>query len=136
MVLIQSGLNYVAILVSAIAAMIFGMFWYSPKTFGMQWMKLSGIKKKDPKNMGMKMLIAFVAEIIVAFFLASVIILSGATTFMEALGIGFGIWLGFVATITIGSTLWEGKPMELFVLNNGHNLIKFLIMSVILTLWV
>jgi len=60
---------------------------------------------------------------------------SGANVF-AALQVGFWLWLGFIATVMLGTILWEKRPFGLYVLNAGHYLIVLLIMSIILTLWV
>ena len=48
-----------------------------------------------------------------------------------------GLWngLGFVALVTLGVVLWEGKPWKLWVLMNGHYLVSLLIMGVLLAFW-
>lgn len=38
--------NYLAVLVSAIASMVLGMIWYNPSVFGNTWMKLSKLSEK------------------------------------------------------------------------------------------
>ena len=49
--------------------------------------------------------------------------------------VGFWNWLGFVAPVTLGSVLWEGKSPKLWVLNNGYYLVSLIVMGVILALW-
>lgn len=49
--------------------------------------------------------------------------------------VGFWNWLGFVAPVTLGGVLWEGKPWKLWGLNNGYQLLSLLVMGVILALW-
>ena len=41
-------INYLAVLIAALASYVLGALWYSPVLFGKLWMKLSKI---DPKNM-------------------------------------------------------------------------------------
>ncbi|MEK6955996.1 MAG: DUF1761 domain-containing protein, partial [Nanoarchaeota archaeon] len=45
------------------------------------------------------------------------------------------IWIGFVATVTLSSVLWENKSYKLYLLNNGYNVVNMVVMAVILTLW-
>tara|TARA_Y100000034_G_C6696733_1_gene307049 strand:- start:170 stop:586 length:417 start_codon:yes stop_codon:yes gene_type:complete len=130
-------INYWAILVAGIVGMIIGFAWYSPALFGKQWMKLTGIRpsKKDKEGMGTKMLVAFIAELVLAFVLLGIIKWAGVITIGGALAVGFITWLGFVATMTINEILWQKKPFQLYILNNTHNLFKFLVVAIILTLW-
>jgi hypothetical protein len=48
---------------------------------------------------------------------------------------GFWNWLGFIAPVTLGTVLWEGKPWKLWALTNGYYLFSLLIMGVILAFW-
>lgn len=47
---------------------------------------------------------------------------------------GFWNWLGFIAPVTLGVVLWEGKPWKLWVLHNAYYLLALLVMGVILGL--
>ncbi len=130
-------INYWAILVAGIVGMVIGFMWYSPALFGKQWMKLTGIKpsKKDKDGMGNKMLVAFIAELVLAAVMLGIIKWAGVITIQGALAVGFITWLGFVATMTLNEILWQKKPFKLYILNNAHNLFKFLVVAIILTIW-
>lgn len=131
-------INFVAIIVGAISNMIIGAVWYSPLVFGKQWMKLSGISQKDidaqKSQMSKTYAMSFVGALIMAYILAVVLDLVGVATIAQGLQIGFLIWLGFVATTTLSSVLFENKRTELYLLNNGYNLISTLVMAGILTI--
>lgn len=44
-------------------------------------------------------------------------------------------WLGFIAPVTLGSVLWEGKPWKLWFINSGYYLATFFAMSLIYVYW-
>ena len=137
-------MNYWAILAAGVVSMILGMFWYSPSVFGTTWMKLAGIdmkkaaaaQKKGMKCMGGQIVAAFIATLVTAYVLSKLVTMFGYSTAGEALGLAFWIWLGFVGTTTLSSVLWEGKPQQLWWLNNAHNFINLAIAALIVTLWV
>jgi len=130
------SINYVAVLLAAVAAMAVGMAWYSKALFLDQFVKLSGHKmdegkKKDmPKIMGM----AFVSQLVKAYVLAHFVALLKVTDVSGALQLAFWIWLGFEATIEFGSVLWEGKRKKLFVLNAAQELVAIAAMAIVLVL--
>src|SRR3989344_4977556 len=107
------SINFLAVIVAAVEYMVIGAVWYSPVVFGKMWMKLAGITQKDidkqkktmPKTYGF----AFVGALITSYILAIIIGLVGAITLVGALQIGFLVWLGFVATTTLSTVLFEGK---------------------------
>src|SRR3989338_8818080 len=132
------SVNYLSVLVAAIASMAVGMIWYGP-LFGSQWKKLMGFTDKDIKKMKLSpmqaMVLGFITTLVTAFVLACFIGLVGAVGALQGAAIAFWAWLGFVAMITLGSVLWEGKSVRLWVLNACHSLVSFLVMGAILGAW-
>ena len=133
------AVNYISVLGAAVASFVLGMLWYGV-IFCKPWMQLMGLnekKAKAAKQTGMAKLhvIAFITGVVMSYVLAYVISYSGASGIFEAVSVGFLVWLGFVATIMLGSVLWENKPIKLYVLNASYYLISILLMSVILVLF-
>ncbi|MDO8510396.1 MAG: DUF1761 domain-containing protein [bacterium] len=59
-----------------------------------------------------------------------------ATTGMAAgFMVGVWNWLGFIAPVTLGSVLWEGRSWKLWFLNNAYYLVTLVVMGIILALW-
>lgn len=132
-------INYLAVLVAAIVSMIVGAFWYSPMLFGKQWMEWMNFAPKDmldmKKRANASYAINFLTLLLMAFVLAHFVDYAQATTFIEGVQLGFWVWLGFIATISLGSVLWENKPIQAYLLNAGYQLVSLVLMGVILTLW-
>ena len=42
--------NYIAIVIAAVAAMAIGFLWYSPMILGKQWMQLKGLTENSLKS--------------------------------------------------------------------------------------
>ncbi|MAG60702.1 hypothetical protein CL619_02840 [archaeon] len=133
------GVNLVGVLVAAVVGMLFGFIWYSPKVFGVKWMKLAGISKrkaKEAKEKGMflNMLGGFIGQIVTAAVLSVFLLYAGAGSIAASLVVAFLLWLGFTATTQIGLVLWEQKPWGLFALNGLYSLCNLLIMAIVLQL--
>ena len=136
--MVEMTVNLVAVLASGIVSMVLGMLWYGP-LFGKKWMQLSGIKEPSKEEQGKimgKMLPSmaggFVAALVMAYVLSMFVKFVGAATPLDGALVGFWAWLGFIATVTMSSVLWEGKPVQLYVLNNGHELVHFLLVGAII----
>lgn len=138
-------INYLAVLACGVATIVIGFIWYGP-LFGKLWMRLTGIDKATPeemekgkKTMPMMAAIQFVVALVMACVLQYVITYAGAYKGMSGLSLGlqtgFWMWLGFVAPVTIGMVLWEGKPWKLWLILAGNWITNLLVMGAILTLW-
>jgi len=136
------NLNWLAILVAAICTMMVGFLWYSPLLFAKPWMKEMGYDPNDKakteemkKTAGPKYGGSFVASLISAFTLALILHGLRAEDLHFGLMASFHIWLGFVATVQFTGALFTKQSMKLFGINTGYQLVCYLVMGVILTLW-
>ncbi len=134
-------INYLAVLVAAVVNIVLGMLWYGP-VFGKTWMDAMGISAKvaaaaKKKGMGAKNYVGMiVVSLVFSYVLAHFVDFLDVVDLNGAFQLGFWVWLGFMATIHIGSYLWEGRPFKLFVLNAGYSLVQIVLLSWILAIWV
>ncbi len=141
--MVNVDINYWAVLLAAVANMALGFLWYGP-LFGKQWMSLMGMPKDKMSSMKSGMskayALAFVGSLVMAYTLAHSLIFASSYLLVSGLGAGlmagFWSWLGFIAPVTLGTVLWEGKPWKLWFLLNGYYLVTLLVMGSILALWV
>ena len=136
------SLNWLAILVAAISTMVIGFLWYSPLLFAKPWMKEMGYDPSDKakteemkKSAGPAYGGSFVASLISAFTLALVLHGLRAVDLHFGLMASFHIWLGFVATVQFTGALFTKQSMKLFAINTGYQLVCYLVMGTILTVW-
>jgi hypothetical protein len=128
--------NYLAVLVAAIANYIIAVIWYAA-IFGKLWKKLTGIN--DMKPAPVNIVLVFVGSFVLSFVLYHSIIFGNAYFKMQSIGGGimggfFG-WLGYIAPITLSTKVYEKKPWGLWLLDNAFWLISLLVMGTILSLW-
>lgn len=129
-------MNWFGIILAAIAQMVVGFIWYGP-LFGKTWMSMMGINTQSMsrEGMGRTYAIQAVGSLVTAYVLAKLVGMMGAKTLAAGVQAGFWVWLGFVATVTLGSVLYERRSWNLYVLNNGHQLVSLAIMGAILVRW-
>lgn len=132
--------NYLAVLLSAIAAMVLGFLWYSMALFGKPWMKEVGLTeekvKAHQKKMGPMYALMMVSALVMAFILSHVVEFSHSyfpeyTKLMSGLFSGFWMWLGFVATYALSMVIFEGRSWKWFGISAGYYLVSLLIMGLI-----
>jgi len=136
------SLNWLAVLVAAISTMAVGFLWYSPLLFAKPWMKEMGYDPTDKaktdemkKTAGPAYAGSFAASLLTAFTLALILHGLRAEDLHFGLMASFHIWLGFVATVQFTGALFTKQSMKLFAINTGYQLVCYLVMGAILTLW-
>src|SRR3989344_990056 len=125
--------NWLAIVLALIASIVLGMLWYGP-LFGKKWMKLQGYSQKQINNAKMKemtsvYIIMTISSLLTVYIFGFLMSLVGTIGVIGGVMLGFWVWLGFIATYSTGSVLWEGKPWELWFLNNSYQFIIFLLVG-------
>src|SRR6266702_1564398 len=98
--------NYLAVLVAAVAVFVLGWLWYSPLLFFKPWMRLRGMDPVATMPAG-KLLIELVRCLVLAYVIARLVALLGVSSWMGAVHFGFLLWIGFPVILLTGSVLWE-----------------------------
>ena len=125
--------NYIALLVASVVGYIIPMIWYAPPLFGKQWMKYAGIK--EMKMSPSVMFFGFIITIVFNFVIAWIVSLANAATFVQGMGIGALLWLGFIATSQLDGVLYVKKPLALYWITSIQYLISMAVVAGILAVW-
>lgn len=132
--------NWLAVLLAAVASMVIGTVWYSKSVFGKMWMKLT--KQNEEKMKGrapVSIAVAFISSLLMAYVLAHVTYLSASffnETFMtSALTTGAWMWLGFQAFRGYMHDSFEGRSGNLTLINAGNDFVTIMVMAVIIGLF-
>ena len=136
------GVNLWSVLAAAVATMILGFLWYSPLLFAKPWTLAMGYDPNDKAKMdemrkgaGKLYGITFVASLISAFVLAKIIDVTTVNAVLYGMKIGFAVWLGFVTSVQLTSTLFKKRPIKLYLIDTGYQLVCYLVMGAILAKW-
>jgi len=127
-------INWLAVLVAAVASFLLGAVWYSNALFGKVWQREAGVSDEKLKqgNMakifGLTLILAFLAAWNFANFLGprpSVVFgtLVGASAGLLWVASSFGI-----------QYLFERKSFKLFLINGGYHTFQFAIIGLVLAL--
>ncbi len=135
--------NYLAIILAAVANMVIGFLWYSEMLLGKPWMKAMGYTKEalkaEQKKMGKFYGLSFVVAIITAFVLSHVMTMSENFFHYDMLSTGlisaFWMWLGFVMPVQLTGEIFGSKNWKLFGINTGYQLVALLAMGVVIALF-
>jgi hypothetical protein len=125
--------NLLAVLVAALLGFAIGGVWYGP-LFGKAWMGASGMTEERVRaGNPLKIYgLTFVLNLIAAFSLAMFI---GAGDWRFGLFAGFMSGATFVA-VGLGITyLFEHRPLRLWLINAGYQVLLFSAMGALLGAW-
>lgn len=132
--------NYFAVLLGAVVAMVLGFLWYSPMVLGKPWMKLKGYTmdglKKEQSKMGPLYGVSFVVALLTSYVLSHVIVFSenyfhyGMMT--TGLTTAFWMWLGFMLPVQTTATIFGDKKWQLLGIDTGYQLVSVLAMGLVI----
>ena len=127
--------NWLAVVVSAVANMIIGAVWYG--AWAEPWLEGIGKTREwtEENQRPMDYVVAVVNSLLMAFFLANVIAWAGVSGFLPGLLMGLFMWLGFNGFSLAVNHAFEGRSTLLWFINSGTYLVGLLVMGVILGLW-
>lgn len=130
-------INYLAVIVCALASMIIGSLWYGP-LFGKAWMKEVGKTKEEltadfnpMKTYGQALIGSFFTILILAYLIS----LTGALEIIDGIRIALATWFGFTLATGYVTALFEGSSKKLLLINAFYNLAVLLVSAIIIILW-
>lgn len=132
------AVNYISVIAGAVAAFLVGWLWYGP-VFGKQWMAMMGYTKESIASMKMKpmtaMALGFVSSLVMAYVVAVFAGLWVYDGFYGAFKFAFWVWLGFIATVSLGPVLWENRSWKLYCFNAVYQFVALFVMTLVIVLW-
>lgn len=143
-------INYLAVLVCGVAAMIIGFIWYGP-IFGKKWLQIVGatemdmerrkeMQKKAMPLYALQFLFSLMQAYMISFVLAEAFartpqaepVMLGATT-------AFFLWLGWAVPLVAAGSMWNNDTRPVawarFLIQAGYYLVVFVLFGIIISVW-
>jgi hypothetical protein len=158
-------INFLAILVAALATLPIGFIWYNPKVFGTIWMNETGMTEEKAKGANMfkvfalailfSFMIAFILQMLVIHQFGALGMIGGDPAavvkpsfeaFMADYGHAYrtfkhGMLHGFMTGLFLGlpiigiNSLFERKSWKYILINGGYFTVCFTLMGGIICAW-
>ncbi len=138
--LFTTDLNYWAVIVATAIGMIVGSLWYSPLMFAEPWLRLIGKTMEELGEEGygrvLPMVVAVIGALITSYVLALVINASSDSPgLVDGIVVGALLWAGLVGVQNLMGSLFSGRPIRLWILDGGNQLVTFVLMGLVIGLW-
>ena len=126
-------INYLAIIVAAIAAVVIGALYYGLLGFGDRQSRMLGATPARPGPM--QLATGLIVGLVNAWVIALLSLTLGASSVGDAILLGVLVWIGFAATFKAAQVTFERRPWAVWALQAVHDLVVQVVVAVIVTLW-
>lgn len=136
-------INYIAVIVASILAMVVGAIWYGP-LFGQKWMEVIGAtdldkQKREEMQKGATKLY-FIQFLLTVFQVLVLTHLINDTDTVSGFERALWIWAAFIIPTLAGTAMWNNDSFKIawsrFLIQSGYQLTIFIIFGLILQYWV
>jgi Protein of unknown function (DUF1761) len=135
-----NDLNWLAMIVAALAYFAIGAVWYAPPVFGAMWMAAGGMTRDQTEGGPGAAVFAvpLIGSLLSALALAMLAVASGTDTLSEGIVLGFIMAIGFALAISLVTATFEStkpKPMLWGAVNAGYHIVGTVVAGAIIGGW-
>lgn len=137
---VLSDLNWLAVIVAALAYFAIGAVWYAPPVFGKAWGAAGGFSLPEPGSRPSAAIYVtpLIGSALSAIALGMIAKASDTDTFQEGIVLGLVVAIGFAITIALVTAQFETtkpKPMVWGAINGGYHVVGNLLAAIIVASW-
>lgn len=126
-------MNLIAIFVASVVAFVLGGFYYA--ILGKQLATVSEAAASGQPMKPWHFAVEVVRCVILATVVACLAAKIGTDGWLEGLGLGLLLWVGFPLVLWMGAVLHERTPLKLAAIHGGDWLIKLPVIAIIVSVW-
>jgi hypothetical protein len=133
-------LNWLAVIVAALAYFVLGALWYAPPVMGKTWMAAGGMETPaDDRRPGAGIyVVPLVGSVLSAVALGMLAEATGTDTVGEGFVLGVVVAIGFALAIALVTATFESnkpKPMVWGAINAGYHALGIIVAALIIGAW-
>jgi hypothetical protein len=124
--------NWLAIIIAAIANMVIGFLWYGNWAFGKSWTQLQGRAMGEGQQPGPLYALTIVGAVVQAIAMAWFMLQTGTNNGAGGALIGLFVGLGFIAPAMFADVLFAGRPPRLYAITAGYQVLAAVVQGAII----
>jgi hypothetical protein len=128
-------LNWLAIVVAAVAWFAFSAIWYSVPPLSSAWQKAAKVDATGGPSLVMLLIPTFVGYLVTTVVIALIARAIGATEVVDGITLGIVLGVGFGVVGALVNQLYERKGATYWLINGVNAVIAYMIVAVIVTVW-
>jgi hypothetical protein len=129
------SINWLAVIICVVIAMLTGFTWYHPKAFYPTWSAGIGRSSQTGNPNPMIYVFTIIAVFVQVVSVAFLINLMDSKTAVSGAMSAFMLWLGFVAPTSLVNKLFAGQGFSVWAIEAGNHLLNFVLFGAILGAW-
>jgi hypothetical protein len=132
--------KYPAVIVAALVHFLLGGLWYSRLLFENKFLQLVNwspekIRQIESQSHVRELIVALVTSLVLVYILAHFVQYTNANSAAAGIQTAFWLWLGFIVTTNSATVIFEQRPLGLYLINIGYQLVACSLAGVILAIW-
>lgn len=129
-------LNWLAVIVAAIAWFAFSAIWYSVPPLSNAWMRAAKVTPGDGPPLVTLLVPTFIGYLVTTVVIALLARAVGASELIDGLSLGIVLGIGFGVIGALVVQIYEQKGGSYWLINGVNAIIAYSIVAIIVTVWV
>ena len=125
-------MNWLAIIIAALANIVIGFLWYGNFAFGKSWVQLSGRSMGAGQQPGPLYALTIVGAVVQAIAMSWFAAQTGANSGSAGALLGLFVGLGFIAPAMFADVLFAGRPARLYAITAGYQVFAAVVQGIII----
>ncbi|MDP9494045.1 MAG: DUF1761 domain-containing protein [Actinomycetota bacterium] len=130
-----ADLNWLAVLVAAIAWFAFSAVWYSIPPLSNAWQRAAKVTPGEGPPLAMILIPTFIGYFVTSIVIALIATAISGDDLVNGLALGVALGVGFGVVGAVVSQMYEQKGNSYWLINGVNAVIAYSIVSVIVTVW-
>jgi hypothetical protein len=128
-------LNWLAVIVAAVAWFAFSAIWYSVPPLSSAWMRAAKVSPGDGTALVTLLIPTFIGYLVTTIVIALLAKAIGASDWMDGLSLGVVLGVGFGVIGALVVQIYEQKGGSYWLINGLNAIIAYSIVAIIVSVW-